>query len=203
MSTRAIAALAAARPGPSRRTLQSAGADATRHELPEPISRRAGLDGRDRARGTRGAHGHSHRRVAREAFRRPGSWLPPRCSRRSCACMPTRGRPRPRDRSPRPQDSPRTTSTDASPSLGAHDLVLQDKDGRTISGAYPFTERATGHAVTFLRPAPVTLNTMCIIDALGAGAMCRERRSSARYCRACGAPARRPGGGPRPHLGRC
>jgi hypothetical protein len=57
--------------------------------------------------------------------------------------------------------------------LSQHDLVILERDGAAIRGAYPFTQSATGHSLTFVRRER-TLNTMCAIDALGAGAMCRE-----------------------------
>lgn len=57
--------------------------------------------------------------------------------------------------------------------LASHDLIVREKDSATIIGAYPFTEKATGHAVTFA-PTARTLNMMCAIDALGVGAMCRQ-----------------------------
>jgi hypothetical protein len=70
--------------------------------------------------------------------------------------------------------------------LKRHDLVILERDGGTIRGAYPFTEAATGHAVTFVSTGH-TLNTMCVIDALGAGAMCREDAIVRSSCHACSA----------------
>jgi hypothetical protein len=73
--------------------------------------------------------------------------------------------------------------------LDQRDLVLWDKDRRSIRGAYPFTETITGHTVTFARTER-TLSTMCVIDALGAGAMCRDNSSIRSACHACHAPIR-------------
>jgi hypothetical protein len=69
--------------------------------------------------------------------------------------------------------------------LRARDLILLDPTGDTILGAYPFTEAVTGHSVTFARTGR-TLSTMCAIDALGAGAMCRDDAAIRSICRACG-----------------
>jgi hypothetical protein len=69
--------------------------------------------------------------------------------------------------------------------LRASDLILLDPTGETILGAYPFTEAVTGHSVTFARTG-YTLSTMCAIDALGAGAMCRDDVAVRSACRACG-----------------
>lgn len=69
--------------------------------------------------------------------------------------------------------------------LRARDLVLLDPAGETILGAYPFTETATSHSVTF-EGTKHTLTTMCAIDALGAGAMCRDDAKIRSACSACG-----------------
>jgi len=71
--------------------------------------------------------------------------------------------------------------------LARHDLVLLDRNTGAIQGAYPFTETATGHSVTFTRTNR-TLATMCAIDALGAGAMCREDVTIRSACGFCAAP---------------
>lgn len=71
--------------------------------------------------------------------------------------------------------------------LHQHDLVLLECDSAAIRGAYPFTESVTGHTVTFVRTGRL-LNTMCAVDALGAGAMCREDAIVRSACHACGAP---------------
>jgi Alkylmercury lyase len=65
--------------------------------------------------------------------------------------------------------------------------VILERDGATIRGAYPFTQSATGHSLTFVRRER-TLNTMCAIDALGAGAMCREDTMIRSGCHLCGVP---------------
>ena len=49
--------------------------------------------------------------------------------------------------------------------LKGRDLLVLDESGAAITGAYPFTERHTGHRV---RLGDVPLNAMCAIDALGA-----------------------------------
>ncbi len=64
------------------------------------------------------------------------------------------------------------------------DLALQG-EGLAVRGAYPFTQAVTGHSVTFLRTGR-SLNTMCIIDALGAGALCRDATVVRSSCRECG-----------------
>lgn len=69
--------------------------------------------------------------------------------------------------------------------LRMRDLVVLDPTGDRILGAYPFTEVVTGHSVIYDRTGS-TLNTMCAIDALGAGAMCRDDIAIRSICRACG-----------------
>jgi hypothetical protein len=69
--------------------------------------------------------------------------------------------------------------------LRTRDLVLLDPSTGAIVGAYPFTETATGHSVTF-EGTGHTLATMCAIDALGAGAMCRDDVVISSVCPACG-----------------
>jgi hypothetical protein len=71
--------------------------------------------------------------------------------------------------------------------LRKRDLILFDPGRSAILGAYPFTEADTGHSVTFDKTG-VTLATMCAIDALGAGAMCREDVTIRSACRACESP---------------
>ena len=61
-------------------------------------------------------------------------------------------------------------------------LVL---DGETIAGAYPFTERITGHRVLL---GGKVLNAMRAIDALGAGAMLGADTTVHSSCRHCGRP---------------
>lgn len=67
--------------------------------------------------------------------------------------------------------------------LKARDMVVLDRSGETITGAYPFTERDTGHRV---RLGDRVLNAMCAIDALGAGAMCHKDVVIDSICPACG-----------------
>lgn len=66
--------------------------------------------------------------------------------------------------------------------LRARDVVVLDGDAH-ITGAYPFTERSTGHSVV-LRGK--TLTAMCAIDALGVGAMFGADTKIASSCRYCG-----------------
>lgn len=69
--------------------------------------------------------------------------------------------------------------------LSARDLVVLDESGETITGAYPFTERDTGHRVHL---GGRRLNAMCAIDALGTGAMCGENSVIESSCRNCDRP---------------
>jgi len=69
--------------------------------------------------------------------------------------------------------------------LRRRDLVVLDGD--KIVGAYPFTDRETGHRVTL---DGRTLNAMCAVDALGIGAMVDRDIAIASHCRHCGAPIR-------------
>ena len=67
--------------------------------------------------------------------------------------------------------------------LKRRDMVVLDEGGKKIIGAYPFTERDTGHRIT-LRGAD--LNAMCAIDALGAGAMYGTDTVIRSFCGNCG-----------------
>ncbi|MFZ5673193.1 MAG: bifunctional organomercurial lyase/mercury(II) reductase MerBA [Pseudomonadota bacterium] len=69
--------------------------------------------------------------------------------------------------------------------LRRRDLVVLDGD--KIVGAYPFTDRETGHRVTL---DGRTLNAMCVVDALGIGAMIDRDIAIASHCRHCRAPIR-------------
>lgn len=69
--------------------------------------------------------------------------------------------------------------------LRHRDLVVLD--GERIVGAYPFTDRDTGHQVDL---DGLTLNAMCAVDALGIGAMCDHDIAIASRCRLCSAPIR-------------
>lgn len=69
--------------------------------------------------------------------------------------------------------------------LQARDVVVLDESSETITGAYPFTERATPHRV---RLRTHTLGAMCAIDALGAGAMYGADVEIESACRRCGRP---------------
>lgn len=72
-------------------------------------------------------------------------------------------------------------------SLRKRDLVVLDTDGERIVGAYPFTDRDTGHRV---RLGNQTLTALCAIDALGIGAMYRRDVEIQSACRHCGTPVR-------------
>jgi mercury(II) reductase len=67
--------------------------------------------------------------------------------------------------------------------LRRRDLVVFD--GGRIVGAYPFTDRDTGHRVTL---DGRVLNAMCAVDALGIGPMTNRDIAIASRCRHCGAP---------------
>ncbi|MER8864101.1 bifunctional organomercurial lyase/mercury(II) reductase MerBA [Mesorhizobium sp. M0751] len=69
--------------------------------------------------------------------------------------------------------------------LRRRDLVVLD--GARIVGAYPFTDRDTGHRVTL---DGRVLNAMCAVDALGISAMTNHDVAVASRCRHCGAPIR-------------
>src|SRR6266851_8097069 len=69
--------------------------------------------------------------------------------------------------------------------LRRRDLVVLD--GERIVGAYPFTDRDTGHRVTL---DGRVFNAMCAVDALGIGAMTDRDITIASRCRHCGAPIR-------------
>jgi len=69
--------------------------------------------------------------------------------------------------------------------LRRRDLAVLD--GERIVGAYPFTDRDTGHRVTL---DGRVLNAMCAVDALGIGAMTDRDIIIASRCRHCGAPIR-------------
>ncbi len=69
--------------------------------------------------------------------------------------------------------------------LRQRDLVVFDAEQDRIAGAYPFTDRDSEHHV-FIHGTSV--NAMCAIDALGAGAMYQRDVSVASRCRACDRP---------------
>ena len=71
--------------------------------------------------------------------------------------------------------------------LEARDMVVLDRDGTTLTGAYPFIDRPTEHRVHL---GGAVLNAMCAIDALGAGAMLGVDAVVESACRSCGAPIR-------------
>ncbi len=67
--------------------------------------------------------------------------------------------------------------------LRRRDVLVLDGDGR-ITGAYPFTERKTGHRVTL---GGKSLTAMCAIDALGVGPMFNADTEIVSSCKQCGA----------------
>ena len=67
--------------------------------------------------------------------------------------------------------------------LATRDIVVLGDSGVTITGAYPLTERVTGHRV---RMGERVLNAMCAIDALGVGAMYDEDVTIESVCQMCG-----------------
>jgi mercury(II) reductase len=69
--------------------------------------------------------------------------------------------------------------------LRGRDLVVLE--GERIVGAYPFSDRDTGHRVTL---DGRVLNAMCAVDALGVGAMTDRDVVIVSCCRHCGAPIR-------------
>ncbi len=69
--------------------------------------------------------------------------------------------------------------------LAQRDLVVLDGPAGKVLGAYPFTERRTGHLVVLGGRA---LHAMCAVDALGAGAMYRRDARIESACGACGRP---------------
>jgi hypothetical protein len=77
--------------------------------------------------------------------------------------------------------------SDALARLRARDFVVLDADTGEITGAYPFTDRDTGHRV---RLVGRVLNAMCAVDALGAGAMYGHDVAIDSSCRHCAAPVR-------------
>lgn len=92
------------------------------------------------------------------------------------------------------RDELRRESGLAEPTVGAavanlriRDLVVLDRDGTGIVGAYPFTDGTTEHRVVI---DDREINTMCAIDALGAGAMARRDGVILSQCRECSVPLR-------------
>lgn len=94
-------------------------------------------------------------------------------------------------RAPRVEDL--ITETDLSPSeletclasLETRDMILRDASNGAVTGAYPVTDRVTGHVV---RLDGVQLNAICAIDALGTGAMYGRDMEIESSCKLCGAP---------------
>jgi len=68
-------------------------------------------------------------------------------------------------------------------SLEKRDLIVLGETDGAIEGAYPFTDRKSGHRVHVNN---VVLNAMCAIDALGVGAMLGVNTVIESNCRQCG-----------------
>jgi len=66
-------------------------------------------------------------------------------------------------------------------------LVLEDSTG-SVSAAYPFCAWASGHHVAVA--GGVSVNSLCAIDALGAGAMLGHDTIVGSVCRLCNTPVR-------------
>jgi mercuric reductase len=72
-------------------------------------------------------------------------------------------------------------------SLRRRNIVVLDTTGERMVGAYPFTDRDTGHRVTLNGRA---INAMCAVDALGIGAMYGRNVEIDSHGGGCGAPIR-------------
>lgn len=69
--------------------------------------------------------------------------------------------------------------------LRKRDLVVLNESGASILAAYPFAAYRTGHRVTLHGQ---TADSLCAIDALGTGAMCRTETTITSACAHCGKP---------------
>lgn len=69
--------------------------------------------------------------------------------------------------------------------LCERDLLGLNATSDAIVFAYPFTDRDTGHAVELQGPR---VHALCVIDALGAGAMCGVDALIESSCRLCSVP---------------
>lgn len=82
---------------------------------------------------------------------------------------------------------PREAVTSQLRKLNARDMVVLDGEDGRVTGAYPFSERETGHRV---RLAGKVVNAMCAIDALGVGSMYGSDADIDSSCLRCGTPIR-------------
>ena len=71
--------------------------------------------------------------------------------------------------------------------LKARDMVVLDRDGTRLTGAYPFIDQGTEHR---MKLGETVLHAMCAIDALGTGAMLGTDVAIESACRFCGTPIR-------------
>lgn len=73
-------------------------------------------------------------------------------------------------------------------SLQARDLIVLDEDNGRVTGAYPLTDRTTGHRGRLGENGTEaqSVNAMCAIDALGAGDMYGRNTVVDSSCRSCG-----------------
>lgn len=69
--------------------------------------------------------------------------------------------------------------------LRVRDLVVLDVSGASILAAYPFAAYPTGHRV---RVGRQTVDSLCAIDALGTGAMCKTKTTINSACAHWGSP---------------
>ncbi|WP_367268081.1 organomercurial lyase [Reyranella sp.] len=80
---------------------------------------------------------------------------------------------------------PLDTARRALETLRKRDLVVLNESGAAILAAYPFAAYRTGHRVTLHGQ---TVDSLCAIDALGTGAMCRTETTISSECAHCGKP---------------
>lgn len=69
--------------------------------------------------------------------------------------------------------------------LRVRDLIVLSESGASLLAAYPFAAYPTGHRVTLHGQ---TVDSLCAIDALGAGAMCGTETTISSACAHCGKP---------------
>lgn len=82
---------------------------------------------------------------------------------------------------------PMERAKDVLEELQGRDLLGLDAGASTILYAYPFAEHSTGHSVEL---GGKVLNALCVVDALGVGAMFQQDVVVTSRCRVCGAGIR-------------